>query len=53
MTDNIVYITDIEGDLSYFEKFISLSEGFDKNGNLKPNYQFVFGGDALDHNEGI
>jgi len=53
---SIVYITDVEGNVAYFEHLISISKGLfrDEGGNLdlRPNYHFVYGGDVCDRGKG-
>ncbi len=47
----IAYLTDIEGDLNYLNRFLSLSRVLsveDKKIHLAPNSHLVFGGDIVD-----
>mmetsp|Transcript_25529 Transcript_25529/g.31390 ORF Transcript_25529/g.31390 Transcript_25529/m.31390 type:complete len:467 (+) Transcript_25529:259-1659(+) len=52
----VSYISDVEGNISYFKKYVERSKivSFDKDGNLKlsENGIFVFGGDIFDKGPG-
>eukprot|EP00924_Labyrinthula_sp_SR-Ha-C_P000268 snap_masked-scaffold_25-processed-gene-2.35-mRNA-1 protein AED:0.41 eAED:0.41 QI:0/0/0/0.5/1/1/2/0/516 len=47
----VAYITDVEGNMEYFNKCIDASGAFDRDGGdlkLKESYFFVYGGDVFD-----
>ena len=51
------FVTDVEGNLSYFERCVALSPviQYDADGELELTHQgahFVFGGDAVDKGNG-
>ena len=52
----VAFVTDVEGNLDFFERFVSLSPvlSYDGNGALElaPHAHFVFGGDAVDKGPG-
>lgn len=52
----VVYITDVEGNLDYFEHLVSTSKGLYRDNNrllqLKENFHFVYGGDVCDRGKG-
>ena len=48
----VSYVTDVEGNLNFFNRFVALSRAlsYDQRGNLllADGYAFVFGGDLFD-----
>jgi hypothetical protein len=54
--NNILYITDIEGDYEYWERFLNFSSVLRRNSDesldLADGYQFVYGGDICDRGYG-
>lgn len=53
---SIVYITDVEGNYSYFEHVVSMSNGLVRTNegklDLLPDFHFVYGGDVCDRGKG-
>jgi hypothetical protein len=53
----IGYVTDVEGDLGFWQRYCAISEVIDDSGGLdelrlRPGCHFVFGGDSVDKSSG-
>lgn len=54
--ESVVFVTDIEGNINYFENFIKISKALYRDSAgalvLRPQYHLVFGGDICDRGKG-